>query len=54
MLLEAAETIIRCFGFDKTLYDAKAIRKNNNKKWWHELAEERSGDIETERNVHAG
>ncbi|MFZ0512212.1 MAG: hypothetical protein WAM14_11450 [Candidatus Nitrosopolaris sp.] len=45
MLLEAAETVLGYFGFDRTLYDAEATKKNN-KKWWYELAEERSRDIE--------
>jgi DNA polymerase elongation subunit (family B) len=48
MLLEAAETVLGYFGFDRTLYDAKAIRKKN-RKWWYELVEERSRDIESER-----
>ena len=52
MLLEAAETILGYFGFDKTIY-GDAIRKKN-RKWWKELRDERRKDIETERNVHDG
>jgi DNA polymerase elongation subunit (family B) len=52
MLLEAAETILGYFGFDKTIY-GNAIRKKN-RKWWKELRDERRKDIETERNVHDG
>ena len=48
MLLEAAETVLGYFGFDRAVFDAEAIRKNNKKKWWHEFAEERSRDIESE------
>jgi hypothetical protein len=49
MLLEAAETVLGYFGFDRAVFDAEAIRKNNKKKWWHEFAEERSRDVESER-----
>jgi hypothetical protein len=52
MLLEAAETILGYFGFDKPIY-GDAIRKKN-RKWWKELRDERRKDIETERNVHDG
>jgi hypothetical protein len=31
MLLEAAETVLRYFGFDRAVFDAEAIRKNNKK-----------------------
>jgi hypothetical protein len=50
MLLEAAETILGYFGFDRTIY-GDAIKKKN-RKWWHELGQERRKDIDTERNVH--
>jgi DNA polymerase I len=50
MLLEAAESILGYFGFDRTVYgDSK-----KNRKWWYELIQERRKDIETERNVHDG
>ena len=48
MLLEAAETVLGYFGFDRTVYDGY-IRKTRNRKWSHELREERIRDIETER-----
>jgi len=48
ILLEAAETILGYFGFDMTIYATKTT-KNKNRKWWHELREERIRDIETER-----
>jgi hypothetical protein len=50
MFLEAAESILGYFGFDRTIYGA-AIRKKN-RKWQYELKEDRRSDIETERNVH--
>jgi hypothetical protein len=52
MLLEAAETVLGYFGFDKTVY-GDSIRKKN-RRWWYEIREERRKDIETERNVHDG
>jgi hypothetical protein len=48
MLLNAAETVLGYFGFDMTIYDAKATRKKN-KKWWDELKKERMRDIQTEK-----
>jgi hypothetical protein len=48
MLLESEETVLGYFVFDRAVFDAGAIRKNK-KKWWHEFAEERSRDIESER-----
>jgi DNA polymerase elongation subunit (family B) len=52
MLLEAAETVLGYFGFDRTVY-GDSIRKKN-RKWWYELRQESRKDIETERNVHDG
>jgi DNA polymerase elongation subunit (family B) len=50
MLLEAAETILGYFGFDRRIY-GDAVRKKN-RKWWHEIRQEYGRDIETERDVH--
>ena len=47
MLLEAAETVLGYFGFDRTLYGDSTQGKN--RKWWHTLRKERMKDIETER-----
>jgi hypothetical protein len=52
MLLEAAETVLGYFGFDRTVY-GDSIRKKN-RKWWYELRQESRKDIETERSVHDG
>jgi DNA polymerase elongation subunit (family B) len=48
MLLEAAETILGYFGFDRTVYGDNN-RKNGNRRWWHKLREEQIRDIEIER-----
>jgi hypothetical protein len=47
MLLEAAETDLGYFGFDRTVYGGENRRKN--RQWWRELREERITDIETKR-----
>lgn len=52
MLLEAAETVLGHFGFDSTLYGDTGRKKN--RKWWHQLRNERRKDVETERNVQDG
>jgi hypothetical protein len=46
MLLEAAETVLSIFGFDRTVY-GDAPKKH--KKWWQRLNEERTRDRDTER-----
>ena len=45
LLLEAAESILGHFGFDRKLYGDR----KKNRKWWYELRQERRKDIETER-----
>jgi hypothetical protein len=47
MLLEAAESILGYFGFDRTVYGDR----KKNRKWWYGLGQERRKDIETERNA---
>ena len=46
MLLEAAETVLGYFGFSRTVY---GDCPPENKKWWHEIHEERTRDRETEK-----
>jgi hypothetical protein len=46
MLLEAAETVLGIFGFDRRMYGDLAKKKN--RKWWPTLREDRSRDIENE------
>jgi DNA polymerase elongation subunit (family B) len=48
MLLEAAETVLGYFGFDRAVYDTKSIKKKN-RKWWDELKQERMRDIQIEK-----
>jgi hypothetical protein len=49
MILDAAETVLGFFGFDRTAYD-NIKRNKGRRKWrWHEkLKEQRVRDIETE------
>src|SRR3954454_4593885 len=46
MILDAAETVLRLFGFDRTVYGMP--RENRKRKWYNELHEERTKDIQTE------
>jgi hypothetical protein len=47
MILDAAETVLGYFGFDRTVYENP---RNNGKKrkWYYELQEERAKDIQAE------
>jgi DNA polymerase-2 len=49
MLLDAAETVLGCFGFSRTLYGDSS--RGRNRKWWHTLRDERTKDIETEKSI---
>jgi len=49
MLLDAAETVLTCVGFSRTLYGDSS--RSRNRKWWHTLREERTSDIEIERSL---
>ena len=46
ILLEAAETVLGYFGFDRTLFGVTSHSKN--RKWWHQLKEQQQKDIDTE------
>ncbi|MGA9170207.1 MAG: hypothetical protein WBZ20_08695 [Nitrososphaeraceae archaeon] len=46
MVLDAAETLIGFFGFDRTVYGN--YKKKKDRKWYEELREERTKDIQTE------
>ncbi|MGC2669911.1 MAG: DNA polymerase domain-containing protein [Candidatus Nitrosopolaris sp.] len=50
MLPEAAETVLGYFGFDMTVYGDR----KKNRKWWHEIRQERRKDVEIERDVRDG
>ena len=45
MILDAAETVLGFFGFDRTAY---SNIKKGRRKWFEELKEQRVRDIETE------
>jgi DNA polymerase elongation subunit (family B) len=48
MMLDAAETVLGYFGFDRTLYgDKKKISKRKSQ-WFHEMRQERERDIKIE------
>jgi hypothetical protein len=47
MVLDAAETVLGFFGFDRTAY-SNLKRNNGRKKWYEELKEQRARDVETE------
>jgi hypothetical protein len=47
MILDAAETVLGFFGFDRTVYSS--LKRNNSRtKWFEELKEQRARDMETE------
>jgi hypothetical protein len=48
MILDAAETILGLFGFDRTVYSNNIKNKKGRRKWYEELREERTRDIQTE------
>ena len=48
MILDAAETVLGLFGFDKTVYSSNIKKKKGRRKWYDELREERTRDIQTE------
>ena len=47
MVLDAADTVLGFFGFDRTVYGN--IKKGRKRRWYEELREQRARDIETER-----
>jgi hypothetical protein len=50
MLLDAAETVLACFGFDKTVYGNKKNIGARKRRWLNELKQEREKDIGVEMN----
>jgi hypothetical protein len=48
MILDAAETVLGCFGFNRTVYENPGNNRKK-KKWYNELQQERTKDIDTER-----
>ena len=47
ILLEAAETVLGFFGFDRTAFGDTV--KKRNKKWWYAISEDWNKDIENEK-----
>lgn len=48
MVLDAAETVLGFFGFDRTVYSNFKKGKGRRKWWYEELREERTRDIQAE------
>jgi hypothetical protein len=48
MILDAAETVLGYFGFDRTLYGEKKSTPKRKWRWLQELRQEREGDITVE------
>jgi hypothetical protein len=49
MILDAAETVLGYFGFNRTVYENPGNNRKKKRKWYDELHEERTKDIQTER-----
>ena len=47
MILDAAETVLQFLGFDRTVY-GMPMKNRKKRKWYEELQDERTKDIETE------
>ena len=47
MILDAAETVLKFLGFDRTVYE-NPRNNRKKKKWYDELQDERTKDIQTE------
>jgi hypothetical protein len=50
MILDAAETVLGLFGLDRNVY-SNAKQKKGRRKWYDELREERTRDIQTETGI---
>ena len=48
MILDAAETVLGYFGFDRSVYGNKKNVSKRKWRWLHELRQERENDIRTE------
>jgi len=48
MLLDATETVLGYFGFDRMLFGVTS--RSKNRKWWHQLREQRQKDIDIEKS----
>jgi hypothetical protein len=48
MILDAAETVLGYFGFDRTIYGIKKSTATRKWRWLEELRQEREKDIKVE------
>ena len=48
LALDAAETVLGFLGFDRIVYSNNIKKKKGRRKWYDELREERTKDIQTE------
>ncbi len=48
MILDAAETVLGYFGFDRTVYENPRNNRKKKRKWYEELHKERTRDIQAE------
>jgi DNA polymerase elongation subunit (family B) len=51
MILDAAETVLSYFGFDRTVYETPRNNRRKKKQWYEELHEERTKDIQAEVRI---
>jgi DNA polymerase elongation subunit (family B) len=47
MILDAAETVLGYFGFNRTIYENSGNNRKKKNKWYDELQEERTKDIQS-------
>jgi hypothetical protein len=47
MIVDAAETVLKFLGFDRTVYGSPT-KNGRKRKWYEELHEERTKDIQVE------
>jgi hypothetical protein len=47
MILDAAETVLKFLGFDRTVYGTQRNNRKKKMKWYDELQDERTKDIQT-------
>jgi hypothetical protein len=48
MILDAAETVLKFLGFDRTVYENLRNNRKKKMKWYDELQDERTKDIQAE------
>jgi hypothetical protein len=48
MILDAAETVLGYFGFNRAVYENPGNNRKKKRKWYEELHEERTKDIQIE------